>query len=95
MHSGRAKRALSRGVDGKFHQAVHAHIWYIYVPYVHNPESARKILRTRLVLENLDTLDSSMIRKWLQFLRPKERNLDLHAAYLMAVRKRMLEFYSD
>ena len=37
-------------VDGKLNIDTHARMWYIYVcvPYVHNPESARKILRTRL-----------------------------------------------
>ena len=43
---------------------------YIFVPYVHNPESAKKILRTQLKKRNghlgkpvIDTLDSSMMKK--------------------------------
>ena len=41
----------------------------------------------------LDTLDSSM-KKEAADSKAKERNKDLHAA-LIAVRKRLLDFYSD
>ena len=49
---------------------MHARMWYIYVPYIHNPERAQKILWTRLKKGNgrlgkpaIDTLDSSMVKK--------------------------------
>ena len=54
-------------------------------------ESAWKILRTKLKKGSdslgktaIDMLDS-MIEKWLQILRPKERNKDLHAASLVNI----------
>ena len=43
-----------------------------------------------------DTLDLSMMKKWLQSQRTKERNLHVHMACLVnVVRERMLELYSD
>ena len=59
----------------------------IYVPYVHNQESARKILRTRhkkemVVLENSPYI-TRLCWKRLQIRRPKERNLDLHATCMV------------
>ena len=44
------KCTLSWEVDRKLCNTAHTRINYkhIYVPYVHNPESARKILQTRL-----------------------------------------------
>ena len=56
------KRALSGKVDGR--------IYIFYVPYIHNPESARIILLSQLKKENvclgklaIDTLDFSMMKK--------------------------------
>ena len=50
FHYWRVKRALSWEVDEKLCIAAHAHTEYIYmyVPYIHNPRSAQKILRTQL-----------------------------------------------
>ena len=32
---------------GKLRIVVHTRMWYMYMPYVPNPESAQKILRTQ------------------------------------------------
>ena len=51
---------------------------YIYVPYIHNPESTRKILRTQLKKGNgrlgkpaIDVLDSSLMKKMAADLKAK------------------------
>ena len=74
---------------------------YICVLYVHNLESTRKILWTRLKkgnggLEklNMDTLDSSMTKKRAAELKAKGKKSG-SACDLLAVRERMLKFYSD
>ena len=59
------KQVLRGNVDGKLRVAAHGFMWYIYMPYVHNPESAWKNLQTRLKKRKrssrkpaIDTLDS-------------------------------------
>ena len=76
---------------------------HMYVPYIYNPESAWKILQTRLKKRNghlgklaIDTLDPSMIKKTAADSKAKGKKLDHTCpAWLVTGKKNMLEFYSD
>ena len=93
--------------DGNLHIATHAHMWYICiyvsVPYVHNPESAQTILRTQLKRGNgrlgkptIVSLNSYDEEKGCRFEgQRKETWIYTWPAWLIAVKERMLEFYSD
>ena len=105
------KQALIREVDGKLCIATHADIWlfvrvYIYIlhiprylAYVPNPESAWKILWTRIKKEygrlGKLTLDSSIMKKTAAVSMTKVRKwINPRPALLIAVRERMQGFYS-
>ena len=71
-----------------FHACPYVVLYIMCVIYVHNPESARTILRTRLKKTGNSDLGirhrrGRFVRKRLHILRPKERNLGLYATYLV------------
>ena len=73
------KRAPSGEVDGKLCIAAHSRMWY-NVLHIHNPESARTILETRLKIGNgclgklvIGMLDASVMKKTAADLKTKGR----------------------
>ena len=74
---------------------------YIYMPYVHNPESIRTILWTRLKKRNgrlgkltIDMLGSLMITAS-DSKTKRTKPGSTAPACIITVRERMVEFYSD
>ena len=69
----------------------------IYVPYVHNPESALKILRTRWSSWKTTHRFSipPMMQKTAVDSKAKGKKLGPTSCLVGAVRERMLECYSD
>ena len=74
-----SERVLSGEENGKLCIAADAHMRYIYMQYVHNPESAQKISRTWLKKGNsaLETrhryTDSSTMKKMAADLKAKRK----------------------